>query len=395
MREFSYCDATGVDVLNVRAWSVPYEAPLYKVDAESLHPRWFSFASVQKQCIEQFIERFIVEEENPQGNLPLYLPWKESLGIRQQAMYHMKPRLETGISLINFLIELKDFKSWFDGSALRSIMRDLNALPTDRGFVSSLSSLAAEGILTGAFAVVPLISDIEKLCRILSQFWDKTSRFIEQAKALELRRHYRAVLTPGSTLLEDLSFQVDIGESNFVRLTAHLEPFPDGEAEPVHADQWLYHATMDYDYTVQELVEWDSQFSGFCQQLGVRLDPSIIWNAVPWTFVLDWFVRISDWLQANYTEDVMSSKLTVHNWSESSKMKIRYDISMGDSVPGANIYRFTDQLPFQGFFYASVYRRGPSVPPDLETYRSLDVDKGISSPRYAVSAALLRKVLSH
>jgi hypothetical protein len=30
--------------------------------------------------------------------------------------------------------------------------------------------------------------------------------------------------------------------------------------------------------------------------LGVNFNPRTLWNAIPWSFVIDWFVKIGDWL---------------------------------------------------------------------------------------------------
>jgi hypothetical protein len=147
---------------------------------------------------------------------------------------------------------------------------------------------------------------------------------------------------------------------------------------------------MDFDYTVNQLVEMNSQLAGLLQQLGVKPDASIIWNALPFSFVVDWFVRVGDWLGANYSVDVMSALLTVHDWVESYRLVYSVDLLSLDLDPTSG-YTSPVSLPYQAITNGEVYLRRSVIPPDLELLGELDVDQGLIG-REAVAASLLKRL---
>lgn len=57
-----------------------------------------------------------------------------------------------------------------------------------------------------------------------------------------------------------------------------------------------FNATLEYSYELPGWVDEDSLISALADRLGVTLNPAIIWNAIPWSFVVDWFVGVSRWL---------------------------------------------------------------------------------------------------
>jgi hypothetical protein len=57
-----------------------------------------------------------------------------------------------------------------------------------------------------------------------------------------------------------------------------------------------FHATMVYSYTLPTIMGPYRELLGLLDGLGINLNPAIIWNAIPWSFVVDWFIGISRWL---------------------------------------------------------------------------------------------------
>jgi hypothetical protein len=60
----------------------------------------------------------------------------------------------------------------------------------------------------------------------------------------------------------------------------------------------IYHATMRYTYTLPMLAKAEEQVKVRLDNLGVRLDPSIIWNAIPFSFLIDWVIDVSAFLRS-------------------------------------------------------------------------------------------------
>jgi len=59
----------------------------------------------------------------------------------------------------------------------------------------------------------------------------------------------------------------------------------------------LFCATIEYRYKINDLSGRDVDvLNAFLDRVGINLNPSIVWNAIPWTFVLDWVMDVSTWL---------------------------------------------------------------------------------------------------
>jgi hypothetical protein len=56
--------------------------------------------------------------------------------------------------------------------------------------------------------------------------------------------------------------------------------------------------TFVYSYAMPDAGGLRSKIGGFLDALGLNVDPSIVWNAIPFTFVVDWFFDVSRWLQS-------------------------------------------------------------------------------------------------
>jgi len=59
----------------------------------------------------------------------------------------------------------------------------------------------------------------------------------------------------------------------------------------------VYHATMRYIYTLPWLGEVEEKIKTKMDALGIRLDPAIIWNAIPFSFIVDWVADVSGFLR--------------------------------------------------------------------------------------------------
>jgi hypothetical protein len=51
-----------------------------------------------------------------------------------------------------------------------------------------------------------------------------------------------------------------------------------------------------YRYHYPDMSDSESRVRGFLDAIGVNLNPSTFWNVIRWTFVLDWVINISQWL---------------------------------------------------------------------------------------------------
>ena len=59
-----------------------------------------------------------------------------------------------------------------------------------------------------------------------------------------------------------------------------------------------FRRALRYRLKCPELVQWLDRFKQFIDAFGL-LDPAAIWDIIPWSFVVDWFLPIGSWLHNN------------------------------------------------------------------------------------------------
>lgn len=259
---------------------------------------------------------------DPVTDLPvLYVPYTAQNGgvqtpsnygdLKSYALNSMLPQIRPRLSLINSIYELKDFKS-----LARSVLRlsrsygSLNDL-LSRGRVNFRTWMrgqiqryreaplrrilrsSADGWLQYHFAWRPLVSDIIAVKAAIYETRKQIENLLAR-EGLPQEHHFRRSLSeqyvdkdevtvaPKSGYYSDCS--TIWGSCRYTRLVVHTNP--------------IFQGTIHYSY---ELDEWSRQhaaMNGFLDALGVRLDPAIIWNAIPWTFVIDWVAGVSSWLKS-------------------------------------------------------------------------------------------------
>jgi hypothetical protein len=221
-----------------------------------------------------------------------------------EAFSEMKPSLNSGFSLTNFVIELAEFK-WilkafrkakksydfvnrirktrlhksFD--ALESVV----GIDTDRkGPVKNMSS----AYLMYQFGWKLFIQDLSELYTLLSNR-EKILHDYVSRQGIPQVRHFQKVLQPGVTGTE----------------------YP--------SDQWrksyrlfsIFHATMKYTYTIDGLHSEYSKYKAILDIIGLKFNVSVLWEAIPFSFVVDWFLNVGDSLESVFDKDYLESKVTI------------------------------------------------------------------------------------
>jgi hypothetical protein len=182
-----------------------------------------------------------------------------------QAWDKMKPGITTEISTLNFLYEFREIKRLFDiWSKKRARIKNL-----------------ANAHLNYSFGWAPLISDTESLLALMVDFNQKWNQLVENANK-PLTRHYSRTLDPGYT---NPPWEANLGTSCWKY-----------ECIDVH-EETKYHATAQYTYSIP--TQWrnvPARFVAMMDAYGLNLNPAIIWNAIPYSFALDWITNLGSWL---------------------------------------------------------------------------------------------------
>lgn len=210
----------------------------------------------------------------------------------RRAWWAMQPRFEGEISMLNFLFELKDFKDiakfamkvdWrtFSKSVrnfrlgLRNWRRNVDkssypVLSMMLGTASKGSKAAAKLHLTNEFAIKPFIGDIKK---IVSQAGSIVSEVQEQFQSKGLvpqTQHFSESVVSKDTLVP--------GSNNYMF-------WANGERI-----ETLFTATLEYKYS----YTMRSTDSAIMKYWGLDLTPEVIWEAIPFSFLVDYFVKVGD-----------------------------------------------------------------------------------------------------
>jgi hypothetical protein len=209
-----------------------------------------------------------------------------------QAMESMIPTFsEGGESLVNFMLELKSLKD------LHRLWR--SKLPLLKNITGAH--------LNVSFGWLPFISDVQRIFGALKNFQKKV-RKLQEESSKPRKRHFRRYLDT-----------VDLPSDGFIGTA-------DANGQFSRETTWLQHplycATADYVHVMPDMSLVMNQVAGFLDSLGVQLNASIIWNAIPYSFVVDWFFNVGDWMN-QLRVDNLSIPVAVTGFCHSVKYEWR------------------------------------------------------------------------
>lgn len=265
----------------------------------------------------------------------------------------MLPAIKDELSLINSVIELKDFSSLpktltkiadvlprLKNLALTVIGKSKGSTGVSRTtrryrttfrkeFGPTLSELlraSADGYLQASFNILPLLSDIAGIYTALSRTQERVRTLVARQNKLQIRHFTRSVPLP---IVPSYSHAFAIGPYTVVSNPGG-EPVYDGHAlgmlitENVIEASVKFHAEIEFSYHFTRFQAENAQLLGLLDALGVNLNPSIIWNAIPWSFMVDWVFGVSRWLNDRKVLNLSPvTNITRYLWSATNARVIR------------------------------------------------------------------------
>jgi len=217
-----------------------------------------------------------------------------------------KLSLSRGFSLPNFLLEWREsivmISSWLSKRGLLERWHDLRA--RNESLPVKARALANER-LAYVYGTKTFISDARALFTILRSWKERADRFL--ADAGKLKKCYRATL-PYHLVVESPLRSVPVADARDSQMTVTTSV--DMEC----------HATLGYTYSVAAILNYINRIAQLSDSLGIRLDAGIIWDAIPFSFVVDWFINISEWLHSNVSRDWINAELTILDYCHSGKV---------------------------------------------------------------------------
>lgn len=250
--------------------------------------------------------------------------------LRQRSFNSMLPLIKSELSLVNSVIELKDFLTL--KRSLDDITRDIKVVQSVYSTVklsarATLSRMfkanrarvrtASNAYLQHAFNLSPLVSDINGIFRSLSAYEKKMNNLITRAGSVQTR-HFRYVWgehlptytdSKGTLAISDWSLKDEGLSSGMVTKYQTL-------LREVVTESAVFHAQVRYNYLFTDYQVRHAKLLTLLDYFGVNLNPAIIWNAIPWSFVVDWVFGVGRYLD-QFKEGAMQPKINIigYLWS--------------------------------------------------------------------------------
>jgi hypothetical protein len=217
------------------------------------------------------------------------IPWEFCEELARYHFRRTRSPTDFGFNLITFLREARELKG-----LMRHILEYKKTLKkvisfcrksgmTMRQFVRRV----AEEHLTWAFGILPLISDLESVMDILKRHEETIKNIVGG--------HHSTYRYGKSNLKSRIKIPADIG---------NIGKFRDVGQDWLVTYEWLTEPNWKgyYTYYVRAAPIVKKPYGGFLvllQELGVQPDPKILWDAIPFSFILDWVLDLGQTLHSN------------------------------------------------------------------------------------------------
>lgn len=244
---------------------------------------------------------------------------------KEDGLISMWPRIKAGLLSLNSLYELKDFKklpSLFRrlstySDAVEILRRNWRIDPVLRKrwtksglravFAREGVRLGSEAYLTNEFGIKPLLADITAVNTALLSYKNQLRKLIEEQGQRRTIYYSR----PLSSMFPESDTSTLVPVTNYyngIRFYRKVERIQ----EPT------FRCRMDYSYTLPQYSATEYEVRALLDSLGVNLNPQIIWNALPWSFVVDWLVGVNRWL-GNTRVNNIEPEVTIYRYCWSLK----------------------------------------------------------------------------
>ena len=142
---------------------------------------------------------------------------------------------------------------------------------------------SADSYLQSKFNFLPLLRDITVLANSVENVKGQLKRLTDEARR-PLKKHFSANLGKFRNSTDSISS----GTGATWPASVTYQRF-------VTYDEHVFRATLEYSYELTDAPE-DLFRRGLMDYLGLQVSPQVVWNAIPWSFVVDWFLGVSPWL---------------------------------------------------------------------------------------------------
>jgi hypothetical protein len=260
----------------------------------------------------------------------------ELSGLVAASLRAMLPRIRPELSSINSAIELKDFKS------VKGTIKNIGKLPRlalrkARRFknIYQMLQVAADVYLQYKFNIAPLVSDVHGIRRALERTERRIHDLVSRSgspRVMHYAQHLVESDAPAFEQYPTLGGPIHWYDTSGVFHNTASYMLGDRFVQNTPA---LFHAQVQYNYLYTAYQLEHARVLALLDAFGINLNPAIIWNAIPWSFVVDWLVDVGQWL-GNQRVGNMDPKTNIlqYLWS----IKRDRTIICGDKIYSPQLY---------------------------------------------------------
>lgn len=303
-----------------------------------------------------------------------------SRGIRA-----MWPGIPPSMSLLNSIYELKDFRRLPKRvTKLKETLVKLKKSFKSKGSLplKELAHQLTSGHLEYVFNLKPIISDVVAIMAAMRTVDKKLKGLINNQRKWRIR-HFRVPITTDSPDFETKLYRDFPNHWGM--------PSYDGVIEVSRSvsdcNAW-FHCMMEYNYYYPSYQAESARLRAYLDYFGVNLNPAIIWNAIPYSFVVDWVLGVSSWLNqfahANL-EPVIDIRRCLYSVKRTRKVTVLVK-------PGQGLYEGA-VLPTRRLIAAQVKEKSYIRNPFTPTISSLQVS-GLNSNELSLIGSLITNKLT-
>jgi hypothetical protein len=308
--------------------------------------------------------------------------------LNQRALNSMMPQIKAELSLPNSIYELKDFKSLphqiheaFELTDKLSRILKVS-FKGNRKTLRELTRQGAGAYLQYMFNLAPLLKDIHSIQAALSQTEKRVNDLVSRVGKPQ-RKHFMFSWKE----LEDTDDTMGAAYSmppGSLPGPGQLNTFSCHRI--IKNQSSVFHAEVEFNYNFSGYQTEHAQLLGMLDALGVNLNPRIIWNAIPWSFVIDWVAGVGQWLDQFKVQNLKPIiNIRKYCWSITrSRDTFLWKVPNKVVLPEGPIVGQLLSPVMLPAVHESAYRRGVEMPGSSSIQTS-----GLSSTEFSLGGALV------
>lgn len=229
----------------------------------------------------------------------------------------VKPGLTTRANMAVFLYELRDLKRMFEVIPVRHLSRNWKDIFAYKMSGKSAAKYVNDLHLNYNFGWKPFLSDIVSFWKAYNSFYTRLARFISDANS-DVRRSCRDPLVS-----VDISTEIPLIYNTW-RLKYRI------------SGSIIRSSTFQFSYVLPSYDYDEMRWRGWLDSMGLTLSIGNVWRVIPWSFVVDWFVNVSKYLD-QYTSDWIQPWINFVQACSSQKVELTVDASVYLPSTGATL----------------------------------------------------------